>query len=38
MQVLQAKRQEENCTERYLKGLRNQNGGMSCKSLWIKQL
>ena len=26
MQVLPAKRQKENCTKRYLKGSRNQNG------------
>ena len=26
MQVLPAKRREENCTERYLRGLRNQRG------------
>ena len=26
MQVLPAKRREENCTERYLRGLRNRNG------------
>ena len=26
MQVLLAKRREETCTERYLRGLRNQNG------------
>ena len=27
MQVLPAKRQEENCTGRYSKGLKKQNGG-----------
>ena len=32
MQVLPAKRQEENCTGRYSKGLRNQNREHLCKS------
>ena len=32
MQVLPAKREEENCTGRYSKGLRNQNGEHVCES------
>ena len=32
MQVLPAKRQEENCTVRYSKGLKNQNVGHLCES------
>ena len=32
MQVLLAKRKEENCTGRYSKGLRNQNKEHLCKS------
>ena len=32
MQVLPAKRQEENCTVRYPKGLKNQNVGHLCES------
>ena len=32
MQMLPAKRQEENCTRKYSKGLKNQHGEHICES------